>query len=886
MRPIVKGTLPLALLLVLLYPVWSIMLRPDLDLWATDDAAETHLQRIYAMRLVFRETLAFPRWIPDLYRGYGYPVFNFYSPMVYLVGHLLTITGVSVWNAFRVIGLGSMASGAIGTYYFVRVSCRRQNGTSTPFAAVVASLMYVLAPYPFVINIYLRGNLPEALSLGLVPWFLLAIDQCFIAARRATIRTVLIAAVTGATIVLTHQLSGLLALGAAIVWIVGRVAASPSSARLGFARVALGGLVSGGLLASTGIPSILELPAVHYENATMPIAQLLEKLVDISGGTPRPIILHGPAVPVLPGAVDWAWMYRYPWGIAPTFAPMKPASTHMVIAVTTLVSLTGIGIAGPLRRRRNDESAVVVALPVLGPALLLTVTWFCTTTWSDALWVNLPTLRLVQFPWRLYGPFSLGVALGVAMVLEGASRFGPIAKGASWVAALVAVLLLGVASLGSPPIPFRDNVSHRVDANTILRSEFDHDWWIGGAATGLGDFTPIDVGLKVSDTLHPSGNQVFDRQYPPGSWVGSTALVYAGSARITELRRDGLRMETVVDVEGDGATVAFHQLSFPGWRGYVDGKLAPIRVPPYDPAEDARLGFHLVDVPAGRHVVTVIFGSTLPRITGDAITAVTGISILFVVLGYLRFNWQSLAVWSRTGWIAAGGVACVFAGMAIAQTTFEVVMTLPPRSVPGTSPNLIVANVADLVRSGRTRISSPTGADLGADKFVDVRWLLVGPLVGSRPDVVEFPHGGRQRQWLFMHPSSRVAFDVTVPEAQTFFTAGMALRPEAWYTDFGDGVRFAVDVAVGGATPSEVYAIRLNPRANLDEQRWVEVRVPLASYVGRQIEITLRTDPVDDVRNDWAGWGNPMVVIDRTLLRPVNGPIVPASVGTRPTFPG
>ncbi|NBQ63245.1 MAG: hypothetical protein EBU40_13320, partial [Proteobacteria bacterium] len=70
-----------------------------------------------------------------------------------------------------------------------------------------------------------------------------------------------------------------------------------------------------------------------------------------------------------------------------------------------------------------------------------------------------------------------------------------------------------------------------------------------------------------------------------------------------------------------------------------------------------------------------------------------------------------------------------------------------------------------------------------------------------------------------------------------------------------------------------------------DERRWVEVRVPLASYAGRQIEITLRTDPVDDVRNDWAGWGNPLVVIDRTLLRPPNGPIVPASVGTRPTFP-
>ncbi len=330
MRPILRRAFPLALLIALLYPVWSIILRPDLDLWATDDG-EAHLLRIYAMRLVFRETLAFPRWIPDLYRGYGYPVFNFYSPMVYLVGHLITITGVSVWNVFRLIGIASIASGAIGTYYFVRVACRHQDGTSRPFPAVVASLIYVLAPYPFIINIYLRGNLPEALSLGLVPWFLLAVDQCFIAARRTTIRTVLVAAVTGATIVLTHQLSGLLALGAAIVWIVGRVATSPSTLRLGFARVALGGLVSGGLLASTGIPSILELPAVHYENATMPVPQLLEKLVDASGNTPRPIILHGPVVPVLPGAVDWAG-----WGnpvvvvdrtlLRPLNGPIVPAS--------------------------------------------------------------------------------------------------------------------------------------------------------------------------------------------------------------------------------------------------------------------------------------------------------------------------------------------------------------------------------------------------------------------------------------------------------------------------------------------------------------------------------------------------------------------------------
>ena len=880
MRPIVKGTLPLALLLVLLYPVWSIMLRPDLDLWATDDG-EAHLLRIYAMRLALGETLAFPRWIPDLYRGYGYPVFNFYAPLTYLAGHLVTSTGLSVWSAFRILGLGAIVSGATGAYAVVRITSSRVTGNRDHTAAIAAGLLYLVAPYPFVTNLYIRADLPEALGLGILPWFLLAIDRCLVADRRGTkLQSVLIAAVLGAMLLLTHQLSGVLALVASVLWAASRLSRWQPASRTAFARLVIGGFVAGGLVAFSAVPTLTEGTSVQLASVRIPIGDMTEKLAVPFGTVARQLISHPNANPGEPGAVDWSLAYRYPWGVESTFGPVKPAAAHAIIALGASAALIAMTCIRMLTRIGD------LAVPRMAPVLILGAMWLFNTTWTEAIWANFAPMQFLQFPSRLYGPFSLGVALAVGMLLDRMAIQSLAWRRTVWIIAVATVVSLAYASLISPPVYTRAGTSHAVGADTLLRTEFNRDLWNGGTVTGNAEFTPVGVDISMSVPGHPSGNQVFDRQYPPGSWVGSTALVYAGSARITELRRDGLRMETVVDVEGDGATVAFHQLSFPGWRGYVDGKLAPIRVPPYDPAEDARLGFHLVDVPAGRHVVTVIFGSTLPRITGDAITAATGIAIFVVVLGYLRFNWQSLAVWSRTGWIAAGVVACVFAGMAIAQTTFEVVMTLPPRSVPGTSPNLIVANVADLVRSGRTRISSPTGADLGADKFVDVRWLLVGPLVGSRPDVVEFPHGGRQRHWLFMHPSSRVAFDVTVPEAQTFFTAGMALRPEAWYTDFGDGVRFAVDVAVGGSTPSEVYGIRLNPRANLDERRWVEVRVPLASYVGRQIEITLRTDPVDDVRNDWAGWGNPMVVIDRTLLRPVNGPIVPASVGTRPTFPG
>lgn len=57
-----------------------------------------------------------------------------------------------------------------------------------------------------------------------------------------------------------------------------------------------------------------------------------------------------------------------------------------------------------------------------------------------------------------------------------------------------------------------------------------------------------------------------------------------------------------------------------------------------------------------------------------------------------------------------------------------------------------------------------------------------------------------------MHSESQVAFDVTIPETATYFTAGMALRTEAWYVDYGDGVRFSVDIASDGHEASPAYA--------------------------------------------------------------------------------
>jgi hypothetical protein len=842
-----RGTIAaLVSLLILSYPVWSIALRRDIDLWATDDGP-AHLLRTYAIQLGFRESIAFPRWIPDLYRGYGYPVFNFYAPMTYVAGHVLTLTGLSIWNVFRLLSISAIVIGATGVYALVRVTSSRINGTCDRSPAVVAGLLYVVAPYPFITNLFIRADLPEALGLAMLPWFMLAVDQCLVTggteAPRTTLRGgqtsrspvradrrdavhgwIMASALLGASLLLTHQLSGAMAFACAVIWTAARFATMPAAtAQRGFLQLAAGGIIATGLVAFSAVPALTEGTSVQLASVQMPTGDMIEKLAVPFGTDARPLISHPSADPGEPGAVDWAWAYRYPWGVQSTFGPVKPSASHAVTAIVATLGILAVAIA-----RLGNRPAV----PRFGLLLITGAAWALNTQWTEAVWVDFTPMQFVQFPSRLYGPFSLGVAVAAGYLLDHLSAASPTLRRAGWIAGTVSAGSLAYASLAGAPLYLGTSVPHDVGPTALLRTEYNRDLWNGGAVTGNAEFTPADVDIRVSLGGRPGtprGNQIYDREYPPGAWIASTAMAYAGTARVTELHRDGLRFDVKVVAGAPGATVALHQLRFPGWRAYLDGVETTIRVPDYDASTDSRLGFQLVDIPEGTHVVTTVFGSTTPRLVGDTITALTTVVVARNFWRRVTKVWPTESRFVDIGWVmasvAASGIAC----LAVGQLGTEALMSLPPRSVPAATPNLVVADLIDHAWSGRARISSPTGPNLGADKFVDIGWQLVGPLVAGRPGIVEFPHGGRMRLWLYMHPPSRVALDVTVTDRDTFFTAGMALRPEAWHTDYGDGVRFAIDIATAGSQPIEIYGQRLNPRANVDERRWVEVRLPLAA---------------------------------------------------------
>ena len=857
-------------------PAWAVPLASKMSLWETDDGSP-HLFRALAYHLAQGVPWDLPRWTPDFFLGFGYPVFNYYSPLTYLAASMLSWVGLPLIEAYTLLGAGAVVVGATGAASAVdRLWPVGDDGANRRSAAMVlAGASYALAPYPFLVNLHVRGDLPEAWGLAILPWFLVATHRARIATDDRRASGIGVASSLGITLVLVHALSAVMAAGCAVIWTLVAVAQNPIRARSGMTTLAIAGAVVAGATAFSTFPMLLERDLVHVEVIKFPSSSMVQSLAAPFGlGDPLVAPERSPYGATL-SAVDWSFVVRYPWGPPGWDGPVKLGAVQAGVLVGALVTIAW-----------NRTRVRVLDGPLVATMAIAATCWLLNVNWSAPVWAHVDAMRWLQFPSRLWGPFSLAVAIlsGRALLLFDSGSTRP------WMAPTIVVagvIVLASSALPRLPVPIRESAVVPATPSALVEAEYARNTW-AGRVTSSGEFTPrsADFAMRVTQEEEragligrPAGNHVLDWTYPPASWIGGSVLTYRGIAAFIAIRGSGVSLEAEVDVAPGGATIAFHQIAFPGWRATIDGNPAAITIPPYREDEDALLGIQLVDVPPGRHTVAIGLGATTVRLVADAISTLTlGIVATVAVararkralrLGMDPTPTPTSARWA-TAWLVAAAVSAWL-------LTSELWSTLHP--APSDRTNRLVLDVAAAVQGGTASLDSPSGGRLGADAFLNVDWLQVGASDVAGASVDQAAHGGRLRRWLFMHPPSRVKVAFDAPTSNAYFQSGLALRPDAWTTDYGDGVTFVVDVGMPGAEqPVASCRLRLNPRALSDERRWVDVRVPLDVVAGRRATVTLRTEPVADVRNDWAGWGNPMVVVDHAIRRPANGPRPPASV--------
>jgi hypothetical protein len=124
-----------------------------------------------------------------------------------------------------------------------------------------------------------------------------------------------------------------------------------------------------------------------------------------------------------------------------------------------------------------------------------------------------------------------------------------------------------------------------------------------------------------------------------------------------------------------------------------------------------------------------------------------------------------------------------------------------------------------------------------------------------------------ERMVLYEHPpqsgKTEIIYEVAVPQNGALRFA-VALAPEVWSPQYGDGLTFEVYVAEqGGMQPQRAVFVRyINPKENISDRRWRNYLVDLSPWAGKDLYLSLvtRPGPVGNWDFDWGGWSDLQIV--------------------------
>lgn len=592
----------LILLLLFSVPAITPLLQPTITQSAD---GLLHLYRLVALRHAIEQGALFPRWLPDLAFGYGFPLFVFYAPLSYYLTLLLSL-GSSTVAAFNAsFGLALLLS---GTGLFLLVSDRFGSG-----AGLVAGVAYVYAPFQ-LFNAFSRGGLPAAWSMALFPFVFWAFGRLiWSTGQPRSVWWTSFSAVTLGLALLAHNTLTLLfapllavyvAVGLLVRFITRRgsvdvPAETASSFNLYFVKQLL--LPVGSALAlGIGLAAFFLLPALIEQ----PYAQVHR-------------VITSPDFDFRFHFVSLPDLFSFPTGAnTGLLNPKFPLTLGLAQVTLAALGLGGLGVSALIARSRPRSSHSVAQLTTgFFAAGVLAVTIFMMLPISLPLWERLPLLAFVQFPHRLLGPAAFLMA-----ILAGAGVGLLPQRPAFW------LMLLGIASIFFSAVPLlypRYNISLPADPSLVDMMAYEQRRGAIGT-TSFGEYLPIWVEQTPRESplepMYQAAKPVerFDTTYlPPGATLESS--------------RYGFNHVELVVNSPEPFQAIFHTFYFPGWTARIDNR--PVPVTPY-----SERGLIRVDVPGGQHQVSLTFQNTRVRQVGiwlsvGALIIVLGLLVVAVVRG-------------------------------------------------------------------------------------------------------------------------------------------------------------------------------------------------------------------------------------------------------------
>ncbi|MFA6533478.1 MAG: 6-pyruvoyl-tetrahydropterin synthase-related protein [Patescibacteria group bacterium] len=122
---------------------------------------DIHVFRLQQYDKCFHDGQIPCRYIPDGGLGYGYPLFNYYSPLTYSIAEIFHLAGFSYINSIKSVFVLGFFIGTFGMFLFTRLFWGNLGG-------LISTIIFSFSPYRAV-DSYVRGAIAEFFSLNLFP---------------------------------------------------------------------------------------------------------------------------------------------------------------------------------------------------------------------------------------------------------------------------------------------------------------------------------------------------------------------------------------------------------------------------------------------------------------------------------------------------------------------------------------------------------------------------------------------------------------------------------------------------------------------------------------------------------------------------------------------
>lgn len=488
----------------------------------------------------------YPRWLAKMNSGLGSVYFLFYSP----IPHYLTSTLRPLfpndsfgWSQLGVGACAAVVASGLTFFFWIRNHART-------WPATIASIVYMALPYHLNIDLYTRGAYAELWVFACMPLMLYAIDLL----KRSYTNGVVWVSVTNALLITTNLPIALIFSPAAVGYALATMSAEQRLKKIS--------VFGSSFVLGVALAAIYLVPAIA-----------LKKFTFLSEGVSGHYF-YG----------NWFLFTGLNWSSVRSEIFWFTLEVGVLAVLAFLVADKTKD--GPSKRHVYFWIAVAVS------------SFLLMTSLSKPVWMLIPTLREVQFPWRFNAVLSVAAAALLAHALSenGAARMRLLLRVVLLGLIVIWLYDLGRRSWFSYPAHYFDQAVVR-ERNRWLEQQRDQN-----------EFRPRWVVSIREKELEALSQRLGKSNETPG------VALLQGDGIVSILHWDRQAIVLAVDIS-EPQIARVSQFYFPGWTATLDGQ-NEAEVNPSVPG-----GLVSVAVPAGKHTLVLRRVATRPEKIGTWISA-------------------------------------------------------------------------------------------------------------------------------------------------------------------------------------------------------------------------------------------------------------------------